>query len=215
MKKKFAAIAVILTASFCTTPVFADSQEAFLADMSAGLTERWANDQDTNTMTSAQLAEYFAQAVATEYDKLSKYDSETFDNEKFDSMVHAYIDALETQQAAINYMSTLPDVENILWTAGYNTRAILIPDFIDYYGLTIENSASNIQEMRDAKASLSEYTVVASTNASNTTGSTDTTTTPIEANMGDTAEQEPIEIYNDDGVKVTITKYEKNRIWKC
>lgn len=209
MKKVMAVAIILLTSSVFNVTAYADSQEDFLTDLSTALAERWSYNDDINTMSTGELAEYYTKIVDTEYDCLSKYDQQSFDNEKFDKMAHAYIDALEAQKDALNYIIDIPDVYNVLWTAGYNSRAALVPDFVDYYGLKIDD-ADSLQEMRDVKNSLYTYTVTSTVSDTGTDTSTDDAATSMDdVNMGDTVVQEPIEIYNDDGVKVTITKYDK------
>ena len=90
------------------------------------------------------------------------------------------------------------------WNAGYNIRSILLPDFVDYYGLDVD--ASQLQDFRDTKAALEgavTYTITSDTNVESETTSINTDGVNV-----DNPEQEPIEIYNDDGIKVTISKYE-------
>ena len=129
----------------------------------------------------------------------------TFDNAKFTMLADAYITALETQLNGIKYYKDSNSVYLQYWNAGYNVRAITFPDFVDYYGLDIDDTAS-LQEFRNTKTALESgvgtYTV--------TTTTTDTSTTDTsDVNMG--ANQQPIEIYNDDGVKITITGYGKTQ----
>ena len=60
-----------------------------------------------------------------------------FENEKFSLMAHAYIEAIKMQLDAVKYYTELPDIYNSEWAAGYNMRAMLIPDFVDHYGLDV------------------------------------------------------------------------------
>ena len=93
-----------------------------------------------------------------------------------------------------------------LWSAGYNVRSLLLPDFVDYYGLDFEDDTV-LQEFRNNKALLEDgnvtYTISTDTVDSTTSDIVDTDG----VNMGE--EQQPIEIYNNDGIKITITKYQR------
>ena len=154
---------------------------------------------------SDEVVKFDTNLVNAEYDLLKKYKDCTFDNAKFTMLADAYITALETQLNGIKYYKDSNSVYLQYWNAGYNVRAITFPDFVDYYGLDIDDTAS-LQEFRNTKTALESgvgtYTV--------TTTTTDTSTTDTsDVNMG--ANQQTIEIYNDDGVKITITGYGKTQ----
>ena len=135
-------IAITSAMSLCIcTPIYAladDAQDSFLKDMAEGLTARWAYDSDEDAMSNSEIMEYRTQLVNEEYDRISKYEKEDFENEKFSLMAHAYIEAIEIQLDAVKYYTELPDIYNSEWSAGYNMRAILIPDFVDHYGLDVQ-----------------------------------------------------------------------------
>lgn len=184
------------------------SQKDFLNDLKTGIENRWEisdNGGDTASMSSDEVVKFDTNLVNAEYDLLKKYKDCTFDNAKFTMLADAYITALETQLNGIKYYKDSNSVYLQYWNAGYNVRAITFPDFVDYYGLDIDDTAS-LQEFRNTKTALESgvgtYTV--------TTTTTDTSTTDTsDVNMG--ANQQPIEIYNDDGVKITITGYGKTQ----
>lgn len=185
-------IAIISAMSLCIcTPIYAladDAQDNFLKDMAEGLTARWAYDSDEDAMSNSEFMEYRTQLVNEEYDRISKYTEEDFENEKFSLMAHAYIEAIEMQLDAVKYYTELPDIYNSEWSAGYNMRAILIPDFVDHYGLDVpEEEIASFREDRGA------------------TVSTDAVTS--EEIDKDTTEENnsEIELYNDQGIKVVIT----------
>ena len=186
-------VAIILSSvSMCMSSgiyVLADeAQDNFLKDLADGLTARWAYDSDEDAMSNSEFMEYRTQLVNEEYDRISKYEKEDFENEKFSLMAHAYIEAIEMQMDAVKYYTELPDIFNSQWSAGYNMRAILIPDFVDHYGLDVpEEEVASFREDRG------------------TTVSTDVVTS--EEIDKDTIEENnsEIELYNDQGIKVVIT----------
>ena len=185
-------IAITSAMSLCIcTPIYAladDAQDSFLKDMAEGLTARWAYDSDEDAMSNGEIMEYRTQLVNEEYDRISKYEKEDFENEKFSLMAHAYIEAIEIQLDAVKYYTELPDIYNSEWSAGYNMRAILIPDFVDHYGLDVQEE--EIASFREDRG---------------TTISTDVVTS--EEIDKDTTEENnsEIELYNDQGIKVVIT----------
>lgn len=186
------------------------SQEDFLNDLKTGLEKRWEisdNSGDTESMSSDEVIDFDTNVVNAEYDLLEKYKDCTFDNKKFSMMAAAYIDALETQQKAIGYYKDSNSIYNQFWSAGYNVRAILVPDFVDYYGMDIEDQ-TNLKEFRDTKTALESGTATYTITSTDTTDGT-TSADTSDVNLGEN--QQPIEVYNDDGIKITITGYGKSQ----
>lgn len=175
--------------------IFADEiQDNFLADMAEGLNARWTDSVDENTMSSSEFVEHREKLVNEEYSRISKYAEEEFENKKFDLMAHAYIEALELQLNALKYYTEMPNVYETEWSAGYNVRAILIPDFVDYYGLEVEED--EVAEFRQNR----ETFVVSDT----------VIETENEENSGEiSGTQEEILLYDDEGIKVVITGMEE------
>lgn len=216
MRKKLAAISIIMASSLIlNVPVYAEkkddtkamSEDEFLNDLKTGLEKRWEmsdNEKDPESMSSDERVSSYTSMVNAEYDILKKYEDADFENAKFDVMADAYVGALETQLKALGYYTSMTSVYDQYWNAGYNIRSILLPDFVDYYGLDVD--ASQLQDFRDTKAALEgavTYTITSDTNVESETTSINTDGVNV-----DNPEQEPIEIYNDDGIKVTISKYE-------
>ena len=216
MRKKLAAISIIMASSLIlNVPVYAEkkddtkamSEDEFLNDLKTGLEKRWEmsdNEKDPESMSSDERVSSYTSMVNAEYDILKKYEDADFKNAKFDVMADAYVGALETQLKALGYYTSMTSVYDQYWNAGYNIRSILLPDFVDYYGLDVD--ASQLQDFRDTKAALEgavTYTITSDTNVESETTSINTDGVNV-----DNPEQEPIEIYNDDGIKVTISKYE-------
>lgn len=186
------------------------SQEDFLNDLKTGLEKHWEisdNSGDTESMSSDEVIDFDTNVVNAEYDLLEKYKECTFDNKKFSMMAAAYIDALETQQKAIGYYKDSNSIYNQFWSAGYNVRAILVPDFVDYYGMDIEDQ-TNLKEFRDTKTALESGTATYTITSTDTTDGT-TSADTSDVNLGEN--QQPIEVYNDDGIKITITGYGKSQ----
>lgn len=187
-------MAIITSAvSLCMLPVVYvradDVQDNFLKDMADGLIARWIYDSDEDAMSNSEVMEYRTQLVNEEYDRISKYAEEEFENEKFSLMVHAYIEAIKMQLDAVKYYTELPDIYNSEWAAGYNMRAMLIPDFVDHYGLDVpEEEVTPFREDSGKTVSAAEE---------ESSEDTDKKTTE-ESNS-------EIELYNDQGIKVVIT----------
>lgn len=213
--KRVLAIAVVFTIMM-PIPVMAGeekqaTEQDFLKDLKTGLEKRWKiSDEsgDTASMSSDEVVEFDTNVVNAEYEMLEKYKDCTFDNVKFTMLADAYIQALETQMDAIGYYKDSNSIYNQFWSAGYNVRSIVVPDLIDYYGLQIDNQ-SYVDEFRNNKALLESDGTTYTVTTTDTTTSSDTAASTDGVNMGNQQVQQPIEVYNDDGVKITITGYQK------
>lgn len=175
-----------------TTPAisFADDiQDSFLEDMADGLNARWGMNEDEETMTTSEIIQYRTELVNAEYEMLSSYAEVEFENEKFTLMVEAYIEALELQLDSLKYYTEENDIYQLEWTAGYNIRAVLIPDFVDSYGLDV--AEDDIADFRSAKSSLYTYEI--------TIDEDDSTATNASVSSDD------IEVFNDGGISVVLT----------
>ena len=186
MKKKEIIILIATVAMLNvlgSTVVLADDlQESFLKDMSEGLAARWAYDENESTMTRQEFADYRAKLVDEEYLRLSVYADKEFEDYKFNVLAHAYIDAVETQKESLSYYNDIEALYEIEWQSGYSVRALVIPTFVDSYGLVADE-----EYVKDFRAGTT-YTVDVSV-PSNTISSTDT----------------EFEIYNNEGIIIYVT----------
>lgn len=212
--KKVLAVAVVV-AMMSPINVMAEgkkvTEQDFLNDLKTGLEKRWKiSDEsgDTASMSSDEYIEFDKNIVNAEYEILEKYKDCTFDNVKFTMLANAYIKALETQMDAIGYYKDSNSIYNQFWSAGYNVRSIVVPDLVDYYGLQLD-SQTNLDEFRNNKAVLESNGTTYTITTTDTSDSSSTATNTDDVNMGNTQAQQPIEVYNDDGVKITITSYKK------
>ena len=201
------AMAIVFSTGF----VYADDlQDSFLKDMAAGLTERWAYDDEVNadTMTASEKLEFWENLVNREYEKLEKYKEEKFESAKFDLMAHAYIYGLETQLYSVPYTIDMPVLRDAIWGAGYDIRANIIPDFYDLYGLDVDKS--KVDEFRNSSSYTivetvtdngTEYSVINNTETDSSTASD----TGTDSEDDEKPEQEEIELFNDEGITVVMT----------
>ena len=213
--KRVLAITVVFTMMMPIPAMAGEEKQAteqdFLNDLKTGLEKRWKiSDEsgDTASMSSDEVVEFDTNVVNAEYEVLEKYKDCTFDNAKFTMLADAYIKALETQMYAIGYYKDSNSIYNQFWSAGYNVRSIVVPDLIDYYGLQIDNQ-SYVDEFRNNKALLESNGTTYTVTTTDTTTSSNTAASTDGVNMGNQQVQQPIEVYNDDGVKITITGYQK------
>jgi hypothetical protein len=193
MRKKLfmAACTVVLciAAATAATAEKGNTQEEFLADMAEGLNARWAGEADESAMSSSEIVEYRSSLVAEEYNCIGKYKEETFENQKFDLMAHAYIEAVEMQANAVKYFIELPEIYEAEWAAGYNLRAMLIPNFVDQYGLDVPEE--EVAPFRNGS------TVVVEEPQSET------------RDVSEENEATEIELFNQEGIRVVLTGMEE------
>ena len=202
MKKLLLVMVTCLTV-FSSLTVFGEetevdiySQEQFIADMQAGLEDRWSYNEDEDKMTNSEFVEYRNKLVDAEYSKLSKYSATEFETEKFNLLAHAYIDGLQLQQRALVYYTELSNLYDEMWGDGYNIRAYVIPEMVDHYGLTVEEE--QIADFREQKKLIGgDYTVT-------------TTVTGNSGNAGNIIQADnEITVFDKEGIKVVITGMEE------
>ena len=112
------------------------SQEAFLDDMAEGISLRleYVDDHDDEERTDDEMAEYYLTLVAFELDRIEKYETQEFENDLFNDLAHAYIDACQMQRImAQNYRN--PGLEE-LWSAS-SIRSAIITELYRHHGLPL------------------------------------------------------------------------------
>lgn len=120
--------------------VFLTSEEGkFIIDFAQGLEERWEYDEINNDAESGK------KLVNFELDKLKKYENITFDNATFNEKAHAYIDALNLQMSATDYLYTDYIKCNNLWDEGYKKRSTLITYFLNNYPVPIDDKYTDVK----------------------------------------------------------------------
>lgn len=179
---------LIMLGCFVTAPIMSahadEMQDAFLEKMADGLNARWEYDKDENAMSSSEFVDYRAALVDEEYKRLEEYKDTEFTDAKFDLMVQAYIEAIEMQANALEYYMELPNLYELEWSAGYNLRAALIPNFVDTYGLAV--AEEDVADFRNANTIT--YTLE-----------------PVETEQEKNVIESEIELFNNEGIKVVIT----------
>lgn len=120
--------------------VFMTTDEGkYIIDLASGLMERWdisdgSNDTDT-----------YKKSVETELNYLGKYKSVTFDDATFNEKAHAYLDALDLQLSALDYVKVDYSKYSTDWSKGYEQRTVLISYFINNYDVPIDEKYAKIK----------------------------------------------------------------------
>lgn len=151
MKKSAALILAFCLVIFCACSSSASktdsagyaSQDAFLKDMAAGITQRLGNDKDSSKMNAEEESALYLKLVGYELDRIEKYQDSVFEDEDFNKLAHMYIEACQFQRyAAQNHKNA--ELYDSLWNGGRKTRAGIIIELYTRYGLPItsEQAAS-------------------------------------------------------------------------
>ena len=119
-----------------TSSAASASQDEFLQAMAAGISARLADNTDETNMTEEQKAELFQNLVDTELAQIDKYDDVIFEDDKFNSLAHEYINACHSQKLATEYYKNTT-MYNALWDSGRNIRAAIISYLYENYELPI------------------------------------------------------------------------------
>lgn len=130
-------MALLLSLCACgTSDQYAD-QEQFLKDMALGISKRIKKSNEGRFETDEEMYAYNLELVEIELSMIEKYENQTFENQLFNDLAHAYIHACQIQRMmASNYRITnLHDT----WEAARTIRAAIITELYTHYGLPISS----------------------------------------------------------------------------
>lgn len=150
-KTKFVSIIVcllcaMLVFSSCTSnnesePKMSDTD--FIQSMSKALENRWAmstKDEENGKDVTVEMMNKYIQA---ELDELTPYETAQFEDTKLQEKAIRYINCLKDSKEHIEYYFSDNYEENEKWYDIYNTRSVLIKDFVENYGLTVSKKYQN------------------------------------------------------------------------
>lgn len=112
----------------------------FLIDLATGLMKRWDISGTAGNNTDA-----YKKSVETELNYLGKYKNVTFDEAIFNEKAHSYLDALNLQLSALDYVKIDYSKYSTDWEKGYEQRTVLISYFINNYNVPIDEKYTNIK----------------------------------------------------------------------
>ncbi len=159
MKRKFNSLACVvlcgsLLLSGCSSIGNADSESSqttqyadqnFIKSLSTGLESRWqlsdkfdAEHAKNNTADVIDVDEYTT-LINTELNAINQYKNAEFQDSKLQEKALSYINALNDSLQALNYINSDPEKYITLWESAYNNRSTLIKNFVENYGLTVDD----------------------------------------------------------------------------
>lgn len=123
----------------------------FIKSISKGLEARWAltdNKASDEATTIKEMQSY----IQAELDELSRYETAAFKDTKLQEKALKYINVLKDSYENVNY--ALSDKDYDKWQEYVDERAVLIKDFVENYGLTVnkKNQATLDEFISNGKA---------------------------------------------------------------
>lgn len=111
------------------------ADQDYLKSMAKGLENRWAlNDRDEGKeITVAMMKEY----IQTELDQVTQYESATFEDTQLQQKALEYINVLKESLEKVDYYVSNDHYEE--WADVYDRRTVIIKEFVDNYGLTVNS----------------------------------------------------------------------------
>ena len=156
--------------STASEPVVVYADEAFMESLKIGLQNRWdANEEDEKVRAENNgmypdydtMKKFYHSFVRAELEQLSEYPSQQFEDTKLQEKAITYINMLNDSDECID--KYLPADENKFmeeWEKIYHQRTKVLKEFVDDYGLTVDekyqstlndllSTASYVEEKED------------------------------------------------------------------
>lgn len=140
------------TANDKTKEQYADKD--FMKSLSKGLEARWdLNDKDEQAQKSSgkpiqngseEQRKAFLSYADAELTEIDKYKNEKFEDSKLQEKAIKYINLMNDQKSACDYITADIDKYRQLYTKSHDERSQLLIDFVNNYGLTASEKHSQI-----------------------------------------------------------------------
>lgn len=117
-----------------------ENQEAFLNAMASGIQTRLANVDDASHVNDSdeERAIYYKGLVMHELNQIEKYTESVFEDSRFNTLAHFYIDACQMQATATDNIRNTT-LYNALWDGGSTIRRGIIATLYEQYELPIDS----------------------------------------------------------------------------
>jgi len=112
--------------------VYADQE--FIGALSQALQARF----DFADAVDETTAESLAETVSVEIEKLTPYKTRQFEDAKLQEKFLSYLNLLEESKELTKDMGVNDDTFYNDWDSLYNERTVMLKDFVDNYGLTVD-----------------------------------------------------------------------------
>lgn len=114
--------------------------QAFLKDLTKGLTERWDLEQKPDESTD----KYLDRLVEAELNRVSKYSDKKFADTQLQEKAISYINLLKTQKESLVYYSVDYVKFEEIWQQAYDDRTRRLKVIIDEYDLDFPDKYNDI-----------------------------------------------------------------------
>lgn len=114
--------------------VYADQE--FIGSLSQALQARF----DFADAVDETTAESLAETVSVEIEKLTPYKTRQFEDAKLQEKFLSYLNLLEESKELTKDMGVNDDTFYNDWDLLYNERTVMLKDFVDNYGLTVDEA---------------------------------------------------------------------------
>lgn len=137
----------------CEYQLSTDGQ--FFRALRKGLYARWDESKNNNEIEDPTL---YAQFCDMELEQISDFYDADFDADGLSEKVNAYIDALNKAKEATDYYSVNYTKYSNQWLEAYSERTILLKDFVNNYGFTVDEEHQETLDdiLRDASGAEKE-----------------------------------------------------------
>lgn len=124
----------------------------FIKSLAAGLMKRWDKlDENEAQGLADEDPELYAEYCDIETDALKDYRAATFNDAELGEKAKDYINSVASAKLATNYYTSNYIKFLVDWDDAYNRRASLIYDFVNDYGLTVDETYQEaLKSMVDA-----------------------------------------------------------------
>lgn len=132
-----------------TETEIAYQDEAFMQSLKQGLQAHWDITDDENNQLedsdyyTEKQKELYGSFVDAELNEVQPYANSLFKDTKLQEKAIAYINALNDQKDALEYVTVDTEKFDKLWGEAYDNRSKLLVDFVNDYGLTVDEKYQN------------------------------------------------------------------------
>ncbi len=149
MKKKilllFAVFCLAVSIAGCSSSKDDYCDKDFLSAMSKGLNDRWKDTSGDDVVPGTdEQKEAFSKIVSNELNNIKDYKDKKFEDSKLQELAIKYINILQDQKDALDYVTVNYEKYEDLWDTAYDERSKLIVEINKKYNLDIDKENEDI-----------------------------------------------------------------------
>lgn len=114
------------------------SDEDFIKSLAKGLEARWdIGLKQSNEGKEKPTVQGYKECIQAELDQVEQYQDAAFEDNILKEKAQAYINMLNESMDNVEY--AVSETEYQKWADIFNQRTLMIKDFVDNYGLTVDS----------------------------------------------------------------------------